>query len=129
VPPDPGELDAPVEAISTTVAELLGASLTRYRKKATGFIDPLLKKIGRYHTRPADSGIIPVGDVIAAHRKSITEALVRNTEVTVAQASFLISKMQMRSKTLHLHVPLSMVDKCLIDVVSLASTLAARFGR
>jgi hypothetical protein len=129
VPPDPGELDVPVEAISMTVVELLGASLTRYRKKATGFIDPLLKKIGRYHTRPADTGIIPVADVIAAHRKSITEALVRNTEVTVAQASFLISKMQTRSRTLHLHVSLSMVDKCLIDVVSLASTLAARFGR
>jgi hypothetical protein len=128
VPPDGIELDVPVEAISMTVAEMMGASLTKYRKKATGFIDPLLKKIGRYRTRSANPGIIPLADVIAAHRKFIVEALVRSTKVTVAQASFLVSKMQTRSRALHLNVPLSMMDKCLIDVVCLASTLAARFA-
>ncbi|HUU38100.1 MAG TPA: putative zinc-binding metallopeptidase [Candidatus Desulfaltia sp.] len=128
VPPDLGELDVPVEAISMTVAEILGASLTRYRKRATGYIDPLMKKIGRYRPRSSDSGIIPLAEVIAAHRKFLVEALVRNTKVTVAQASFLASKMQVRSKALRLYVPLSMMDKCLIDVVCLASTLATRFA-
>jgi hypothetical protein len=111
-----------------TVAEILGASLIRYRKRATGFIDPLMKKVGRYRPRSTDSGIIPLAEVIAAHRKFLIEALVRTTKVTVAQASFLTSKMQARSKALHLHVPLSMMDKCLIDVVCLASTLATRFA-
>jgi hypothetical protein len=114
-PPDSGDLDVPVETISITVAEILGASLTRYRKKAAGFIDPLLKKIGRYRPR-------------AAHRKYILDALVRNTKVTIAQASFLVSKMQTRSRTLHLYVPLSVMDKCLVDIVCLASTLATRFA-
>jgi hypothetical protein len=128
VPPDGSELDVPLEAISMTVAEILGAPLMKYRKKATGFIDPHLKKIGRYRSRSTDSGMIPLADVIAAHRKFIVEALVRNTKVTIAQASFLVSKMQTRSRTLHLYVPLSMMDKCLIDIVCLASTLAARFA-
>ncbi|MGB7294006.1 MAG: putative zinc-binding metallopeptidase [Candidatus Aminicenantales bacterium] len=128
VPPDPAGLDVPVEAISMTVAEILGASLTRYRKRAAGFIDPLLKKIGRYRLRSTDSGSIPLAEVITAHRKFILEALVRNTRVTVAQASFLVNKMQTRSRTLHLYVPLSMMDKCLVDVVCLASTLATRFA-
>ncbi len=128
VAPGQGELDVPIEAISMTVAEIFGASLTRYRKKATGFIDPPLKKIGRYRTRSTDSGIIPLADVIAAHRKFIVEALVRNTKVTVAQASSLISKIQTRAKALHLYVPLSMMDKCLVNIVCLASTLATRFA-
>jgi hypothetical protein len=33
-----------------------------------------------------------------------------------------------RSKTLQLHVPLSMMDKCLMDLVCLGSTLAPRFA-
>lgn len=125
---DPANLDVPVETISRTVAEILGAPLTRYRKKATGFIDPHLKKIGRYRLRSADSGSIPLADVITARRKFILEALVRNTKVTAAQASFLINKMQTRSRTLSLYVPLARMDKCLIDIVSLATTLATRFA-
>ena len=128
VPYDPDKLDVPVEAISRTVAEVLEAPLTRYRKKATGFIDPHLKKIGRYRVRSNDPGSIPLADVITARRKFILEALVRNTKVTAAQASFLINKMQVRSRTLNLSVPLARMDKCLIDIVSLATTLATRFA-
>jgi hypothetical protein len=128
LPYDPANLDVPVEAISRTVAEILGAPLTRYRKRATGFIDPHLKKIGRYRLRSTDPGSIPLADVITARRKFILEALVRNTKVTAAQASFLIHKMQTRSRTLNLSVPLARMDKCLIDIVSLATTLATRFA-
>jgi len=127
VPPDAGELDVPLTAISMTVAEVLGASLARYRKKATGYIDPLLKRIGRHRPRSTDSGVISLADVIAAHRKFVVEALVRNSKVTFAQASFLVSKMQTRSRILQLHVPLSSMDRCLIEIVCLASTLATRF--
>jgi hypothetical protein len=66
--------------------------------------------------------------VIAARRKFILEALVRNTKVTAAQASFLVNKMQARSRTLHLYVPLAMMDKCLVDIVCLATALATRFA-
>jgi len=127
-PPDPANLDVPVEDISRTVAEILGAPLARYRKRATGFIDPHLKKIGRHRSRSTDPGSIPLDDVITARRKFILEALVRNTKVTAAQASFLIHKMQTRSRTLNLSVPLARMDKCLIDIVSLATTLATRFA-
>jgi len=48
--------------------------------------------------------------------------------VTAAQASFLIHKMQTRSRTLNLYVPLARMDKCLIDIVSLATSLATRFA-
>ena len=111
-----------------TVAEILEAPLLRYRKKATGFIDPHLKKISRYQRRSADPGSIPLADVITARRKFIIEALVRNTKVTAAQASFLINKMQTRSRTLQLYVPLGMMDKCLVDIVCLATTLSTRFA-
>jgi hypothetical protein len=128
VPPDPSALDAPVEAIRETVAEVFGASLTRYRVKATGFIDPLLKKIGRYRRRPADSGMILLADVICAHRKAAVDALVRNARVTVATAAALLGKMELRSRALHLVVPLSMIDKTLVDVAALATALAANFA-
>jgi hypothetical protein len=125
---DPGEVDVPVEAIKETVAEVLGAPLYKYRRKATGFIDPLLKKIGRYQPRPAGSAMISLADVIAAHRKFIIDALVRNAKVTNAQAILIITKMQTRSRDMHLFVPLSMMSKSLVDVVSLASTLATKFA-
>jgi hypothetical protein len=68
-----------------------------------------------------------LADVIAAHRRFMVKALVRNARVTFAQASFLVNKMQTRSRVLQLHIPLSIMDRCLIEVVCLASTLAARF--
>lgn len=128
VPPDAQELDAPVEAMRETVAEVFGASLTRYRAKATGFIDPLLKKLGRYRKSPADPGMIFLSDVIGAHRRSIIEALVRNAKVTLATAASLVGKMEARSRALHLSIPLGMVDKTLIGVTALATMLAVNFA-
>jgi len=128
VPPDARELDAPVEAIRETVAEVLGASLTKYRAKALGYIDPLLKRLGRYRKRPEDAGMIFLADVIGAHRKSIIEALVRSPRVTVATATALVGKMEVRSRALHLSFPLGMISKTLIDVTALATTLAANFA-
>ncbi len=128
VPPNPRDADAPVKAIEETVAEVLGASLSGYRKYATGYIDPLLKRIGHYKPRPADPGLILLADVIGAHKRFIIESLVRNSRVTTTQASNLIAKMLGRSKSLRLFVPLSKLDQKLIDVVSLASTLATRYA-
>jgi hypothetical protein len=128
VPPNPRDADAPVKAIEETVAEVLGASLSDYRKDATGYIDPLLKRIGHYKPRPADPGLILLADVIGAHRRFIVESLVRNSRVTMTQASYLVGKMLGRSKSLKLFVPLSKLDQKLIDVVSLASTLATRYA-
>lgn len=126
--PDADELDAPVERIRETVADVLGASLTGYRAKASGFVDPLLNKLGRYRKRPMDSGIIPLADVISAHRRSMVEALVRSSRVTVATATAIVGKMAGRSRTLHLSVPLGTIDKTLIDTTALAATLAANFA-
>jgi hypothetical protein len=127
-PPDYANLDAPVETIQATVAEVLGASLRKYRAKATGYIDPLLKKIGRYRTRPVETGMIPLAEVISTHRKFVLEAMVRNSRVTPAQASSLIYKMLSRSIAMHLYVPLVRMDKILIDVASLASALSANYA-
>jgi len=128
VPPDPRNVDAPLRSIEATVAETLGASLARYRKKASGYVDPLLKRIGRYYPRPADPGLIPLADMIGAHRAFIIRSLVKNTRVTVAQASYLVSKLLTRSRALRLFIPLSKLDPKLIDVVCLASTLATRYA-
>lgn len=127
-PPAYDNLDAPVEAIQATVAEILGASLRRYRAKATGYIDPLLGKIGRYRTSPLETGMIPLAEVISTHRKLLTEGMVRNARVTSAQAGSLINKMLSRSAAMRLHVPLARMDKSLIDVASLASMLAANYA-
>jgi hypothetical protein len=128
VPLDPGEVDAPVGAIKATVAEILGASLTKYRAKAGGYIDPYLKRIARRRLRPADAGMILLADLICAHRKALQEALGRNARVTPATALALVGKMETRSRALGLFIPLGLLDKALIDVVSLATTLAARYS-
>ncbi|MBN2206561.1 MAG: putative zinc-binding metallopeptidase [Candidatus Aminicenantes bacterium] len=127
-PPDYDNLDAPIDSIQATVAEVLGASLRKYRAKATGYIDLLLKKIGRYRTRPIETGMIPLAEVLSTHRKFLMDAMIRNSGVTSAQASSLIGKMATRSAAMHLHIPLARLDKALIDVASLASTLAANYA-
>ena len=121
VPLDPREVDAPVRTIKTTVAEVLGASLTKYRAKARGYIDPFLKKIARRRPRSGDSGLVLLADMISAHRKALVEALGRNTRVTPATALA-------QARALGLFIPLGLLDKALIDVVSLATTLAARYA-
>jgi Putative zinc-binding metallo-peptidase len=125
---DIGDVDVPVEAIKRTVAEVLGAPLSKYRRKATGFIDPLLKKVGRYEPRPAGLAMISLADVISAHAKFIIGALTRSAKLTNAQATLLVCKMQTRSRDLHLCVPLSLMTKGLVDIVALGSVLAAKFG-
>ena len=128
VPPDPRNVDAPLRSIEATVAEVLGASLAPYRKKATGYIDPLLKRIGSYCPKPSDPGLILLADVIGAHRGFIIRSLARNTRVTVTQASYLVAKLLARSRALRLYVPLSKLDPRLIDIVCLASSLATRYA-
>ncbi len=128
VPPNPRDSDTPLKVIEETVAEILGASLSAYRNRATGYIDPLLKRIGYYKPLPVDPGLILLADVIGAHKRFIVESLVRNSRVTTTQASYLVGKMLSRSKSLRLFVPLSKLDQKLIDVVSLASTLATRYA-
>ena len=128
VPPDPRNVDAPVRSIEATVAEVLGASLAQYRKKATGYVDPLLKRIGHYCPKPTDPGLIPLADVIGAHRAFIIRSLARNTRVTVTQASYLVGKLLVRARALRLYIPLSKLDPKLIDIVCLASTLATRYA-
>jgi len=127
VEPDLRKVDSPVEAIRATVAEQLDASLTRYRAKATGYIDPMLRKIGRYHARPAPSGAIPLADAVASYRKFIEGIVVRHARVTSSQASSLMSKIQSRARVLHLYVPLADTEEKIIEVASLASCLATRF--
>ena len=128
VPPDPRNVDAPLRSIEATVAEVLGAPLAPYRKKATGYVDPLLKRIGSYCPKPSDPGLILLADVIGAHRGFIIRSLARNTRVTLTQASYLVAKLLARSRALRLYVPLSKLDPKLIDIVCLASSLATRYA-
>jgi hypothetical protein len=66
--------------------------------------------------------------VIGAHRRFIIRSLVRNTKVTATQASYLVAKLLVRARALRLYIPLSKLNPKLIDVASLASTLATRYA-
>jgi len=125
---DPRKVDTPVESIRATVAEQLGASLTKYRARATGYIDPMLKRVGRYHARPAPAGAIPLADAVVSYRKFVEDIVVRNARVTPAQASSLLSKIQSRARVLHLCIPLSDTEEKIAEVAALASCLATRFA-
>jgi hypothetical protein len=124
---DPRKVDTPVETIRATVAEQLGASLARYRRKATGYIDPLLKKIGRHHARPLPAGAILLAEAIVSYRKLIEETVAKNSGVTPAQATTLLNKILGRARVLQLYVPLFNTEEKLMEVTALASTLATRF--
>lgn len=125
---DPRKVDSPVESIKATVAEQLGASLTRYRAKATGYIDPLLKRVGRYHARPLPAGAIPLAEAVASYRTFIEDIVVRNARVTPSQASSLLSKIQSRTRVLHLYIPLAATEEKIAEVAALAACLATRFA-
>jgi hypothetical protein len=125
---DPRKVDTPLESIKATVAEQLGASLTKYRAKATGYIDPLLKRIGRYHARPVPVGSVGLAEAIASYREHIEDIVVRNADMTASQASFLLSKIQSRARVLHLYVPLPAIEEKIMEVAALASSLATRFS-
>ncbi|MEW6366444.1 MAG: hypothetical protein AB1714_17600 [Acidobacteriota bacterium] len=128
MPLNPAERDSPVESIKRTVGEVLGTSLVKYRRRATGYIDPLLRRIGRFRPNPSPSGMIPLAEVVAAHSRPIAEALVKNAGVTPAQAATLLHKMQQRANALHLHVRVSTMDVAVIKLTSMASSLASRFA-
>jgi hypothetical protein len=125
---DPFDVDSPVEIMTLTVAEFMEAPVSRYRKRATGFIDPMLKKIGRYSARPAAPGKVLLAELIAAHQKTFEVMLTRNTKITQAQAACLLSKMQSRARAMHLYVPLVGTDHKVLEILSLATTLATRYA-
>jgi hypothetical protein len=124
---DPKKVDAPVEGIRGTVAEELGASLRRFRSAATGYIDPMLKRIGRFGVPPLPAGSVSLAEVVATYRSFLEDVVVRHTGMTPSQASFLLSKIQGRCRALHLYVPLPAFEKKIVDVAALASSLGARF--
>jgi hypothetical protein len=125
---DPKELDTPAEAIKQTVSEVLEVPLARYRRRATGYIDPLLRRIGRYRPGPPAPGTVLLADAVVSHRQLIEDALVKNARVTHAQAETLLEKIVGRSRSLQLYVPLQGLERKLLEVMALASTLATRFA-
>jgi len=127
VPLDPAVTDSPIEGITRTVAEVLDAPLSRYRRKATGYVDPLLKKIGHVAPKAPASGRAPLADVIAAHEALIEEMLTHYAQLTEPQAAALLEKLRTRAEALRLTVRLADDERKLMQVLSLAQTLAMRY--
>jgi hypothetical protein len=122
----PVVLDEPIEKLTQTVAQFFKARTTKYRRRATGFVDPDLHSL--FRRRPASrNGHTPAGNYVHAanflrdNKRAITSRVSRWIGVEERVTRDLIEKCAERAAALDLWVRKDDREKKLIDLTSYIS--------
>ncbi len=101
---NPQWLDEPVEALEKTIAQFLRARTGKYRRRATGYVDPDLKKLfRRAPARPRNRrAYTPVVEFIRYHRLNLVNQVAPWTGVDPIVVQDLLDKCASRARALKL---------------------------
>jgi hypothetical protein len=123
-----------VEELKLTVAEHLGAKLTAYRKKATGYIDPDLRTIFRRQPRLPDARrlrreYMHAERLLREQKRVLVNRISYWVGVDDVVVSDLIDKCAARARALDLWVKKVDHEKKLVEVTSFLTTLCVNYAR
>ncbi|MBI3287362.1 MAG: hypothetical protein HYZ68_04870 [Chloroflexi bacterium] len=126
---DPTKIVAPVEELTTTVAQLFRVRPTKYRRKATGYIDPDLRELF-WPAAPRNhrSGYRPASRFLRQHRQALVAQVSHWVGVEPVVVGDLVSKCISRADVLQLQVPKDQEMRVLVAVVSYLTTLCANYA-
>jgi hypothetical protein len=121
-----GALVDPIENLHITLLEYYKKSEERYRQKAQGFVDELLREIfsvnGKGENRISASGFIE------KYRSHLAETISCWTGERASSVDPVMDKLIDRAKELHLNLSPRRQSRKLIEVTALATTLVMNFA-
>ncbi len=120
-----GHLIRPVESLNFTLLEYYNKSEERYREKAQGYVDDVLREI--FNTNGKGEKRIPAGGFIEKNRTPLVEMISRWTGEGVSSVGPLIDKLVTRAKELSLNLSPRRQPQKLIEVTALATTLIMNY--
>ncbi len=120
-----GQLIRPIDSLNFTLLEYYNKSEERYREKAQGYVDDVLKEI--FNTNGKGEKRIPAGGFIEKNRTPLVDMISYWTGERVSSVGPLIDKLVARAKELNLNLSPRRQSHKLIQVTALATTLIMNY--
>ena len=120
-----GELIRPIETLNFTLLDHYNKSEERYREKAQGYVDDVLKEI--FSTNGKGENRVPAGGFIEKNRGHLVEMISHWTREGTSSVEPLIDKLIARARELNLNLSPHRQSRKLIDVTALATTLMMNY--
>jgi len=120
-----GELIRPIESLNFTLLEYYNKSEERYRQKAQGYVDDVLRDI--FSTNGKGENRVPAGWFIEKNRTHLVEMISHWTGERISSVQPLIDKLIDRAKELNLNLSPHRQSRKLIEVTALATTLIMNY--
>jgi len=120
-----GELIRPIESLNLTLLEYYNKSEERYRERAQGYVDDVLREI--FNTNGKGEKRISAAGFIEKNRTPLTEMISHWTGERVSSVEPLIGKLIARAKELNLNLSPHRQSRKLIEVTALATTLIMNY--
>jgi len=123
-----GELIHPLESLNLTLLEHYDQSEERYREKAQGYVDDVLREIFNTNGKNGKGEKrIAAGGFIEKNRNQMVEMISRWTGEGIASVGPLIDKLIARAKELNLNLSPRRQSRKLMEVTALATTLIMNY--
>jgi len=120
-----GELIHPIEDLNLTLLEYYNKSEERYREKAQGYVDDVLREI--FSTNGKGEKRIPAGGFIEKNRNHLVEMISYWTGERAPSVKPLIDKLISRARELDLNLSPRRQTRKLIEVTALATSLIMNY--
>jgi hypothetical protein len=120
-----GGLIRPIESLNFTLLEYYNKSEERYREKAQGYVDDVLREI--FSTNGKGENRVPAGGFIEKNRTHLVGMISHWTGEGVSSVGPLIDKLIARAKDLDLNLSPRRQSRKLIEITALATTLIMNY--
>jgi len=122
---DDGDLIHPLESLNLTLLEYYNKSEERYRQKAQGYVDDVLREV--FSTNGKGEERIPAAGFIEKNRHHLVEMISHWTGEQGSEVNALMDKLTDRAKDLGLNLSPRRQSRKLIEFTALATTLVMNY--
>ena len=120
-----GPLLNPVEDMTMLLAEHYGQRAERYRAAAQGYVDD---KLSQVFPKMRAKAMVPAAQFIHQHRTRLVSSISVWSGLDTEEVTTILDKLEDRSRFLALRMPRRMGSEKLVQVTSLATSLAKDFA-
>ena len=120
-----GDLIHPLESLNLTLLEYYNKSEERYRQKAQGYVDDVLREV--FSTNGKGEERIPAAGFIEKNRHHLVEMISHWTGEKGSEVNALMDKLTDRAKDLGLNLSPRRQSRKLIEFTALATTLVMNY--
>jgi hypothetical protein len=121
-----GELVAPVEDLTLTLAEHYGQRAERYRAKAQGYVDDKLAVV--FPPLRAGTASMPAHTFLRRKRRTLVERVARWSGMEDGEIEMVLGKLEDRARALGLRAGRADETERLVDIASLVTAMAVQFN-